>query len=72
VKSAVNFGSILSDYFTSKGYDVKKLQGSICFDPFFRMLQIGKEMSKEDTLITRNQQFYFFLKCGGTYLPAAG
>jgi hypothetical protein len=47
VKSAVQFGTILSDYFTSKGYDVKKLQGSICFDPFLRMLQIGKEMTKE-------------------------
>ncbi|MFM2292132.1 MAG: hypothetical protein RIS29_1945 [Bacteroidota bacterium] len=52
VKSAVQFGTILSDYFTSKGYDVKKLQGSICFDPFLRMLQIGKEMTKEDVIAT--------------------
>jgi len=48
VKSIVQFGTLLSEYFTVKGYDVKKLHGSICFDPFLRMLQIGKEMTKED------------------------
>jgi len=48
VKSIVQFGTLLSEYFTAKGYDAKKLHGSICFDPFLRMLQIGKEMTKED------------------------
>ena len=50
VKSAVQFGTLLSEYFVSKGYDLKKLYGSICFDPFLRMLQIGKEMTKEDIM----------------------
>ncbi len=48
VKSAVEFTTLFVDYCKSKGYDSEKVIGSLCFDPFLRMLQIGKEMSKEE------------------------
>lgn len=37
---------ILSDYFKAKGYDVTKLQGSISYDPIYKMLHSGKDFSK--------------------------
>lgn len=36
----------LTEYFTSKSYDVTKLQGSISFDPMYKMIATGKEISK--------------------------
>ena len=48
VSAAANLATILTDYFKSKEYDVKKLQGSINFDPINRMLQVGKELTKEE------------------------
>ena len=48
VSAAANLATILTDYFKSKEYDVKKLQGSINFDPINRMLQAGKELTKEE------------------------
>jgi methylmalonyl-CoA mutase len=47
VSAAANLATILTDYFKSKEYDLKKLQGSINFDPINRMLQVGKELTKE-------------------------
>lgn len=48
VSAAANLATILTGYFSSKGYDVKKLQGSINFDPMNRMLKVGKELTKEE------------------------
>ena len=48
VSAAANLATILTDYFKTKEYDVKKLQGSINFDPINRMLQVGKELTKEE------------------------
>jgi len=48
VSAAANLATILTDYFKSKEYDLKKLQGSINFDPINRMLQAGKELTKEE------------------------
>lgn len=38
--------AILSDFFKSKNYDPTKLQGSISFDPMYKMIATGKEISK--------------------------
>ncbi len=48
VNASAKLASILVAYFRSKEYDVKKLQGSIGFDPMNRMLQAGKEFKKEE------------------------
>ena len=48
VSAAANLATILTGYFQSKEYDVTKLQGSINFDPMNRMLQAGKELTKEE------------------------
>jgi methylmalonyl-CoA mutase len=48
VSAAATLATILTDYFKSKGYDPKALQGSINFDPLNRMLQTGKELTKEE------------------------
>jgi len=48
VNAAAQLATILTDNFKAKGYDVKKLQGSIGFDPINRMLQAGKELTKEE------------------------
>jgi methylmalonyl-CoA mutase len=47
VSAAATLATILTDYFKSKGYDPKALQGSINFDPLNRMLQTGKELTKD-------------------------
>lgn len=47
VSHAPELAKLLTDYFKSKNYDVKKLQGSINFDPINRMLIAGLESSKE-------------------------
>ncbi len=52
VKSAVQFTTLFVEYCKSKGYDSEKVIGSICFDPFLRMLLVGKGMSKEDIAST--------------------
>jgi methylmalonyl-CoA mutase len=39
----VELAEVLADYFTQKGYDPKKLQGSIGFDYMDKMLTRGKE-----------------------------
>lgn len=48
INASAKLASILVDYFKSKEYDVKKLQGSISFDPMNRMLQAGKELTREE------------------------
>ncbi|HJV77959.1 MAG TPA: methylmalonyl-CoA mutase small subunit [Paludibacter sp.] len=48
VSAAAELATILTDYFKSKNYDAEKLQGSINFDPMNRMLQAGKELTKEE------------------------
>lgn len=50
INASAQLATILTDYFKSKEYDVKKLQGSIGFDPMNRMLQVGKELTKEDII----------------------
>lgn len=39
----VELAQLLVAYFTKKGYDAKKMQGSINYDPFNKMLTKGKE-----------------------------
>lgn len=39
----VELAGLLAAYFTKKGYDAKKMQGSINYDPFNKMLSKGKE-----------------------------
>ena len=46
--AAANLATVLTDYFKSKEYDVKKLHGSISYDPIFKMLTVGKEFTKEE------------------------
>ena len=48
INEAANLATILADYFKSKKYDAAKLEGSINFDPINRMLQAGKELTKEE------------------------
>ena len=62
VSAAAKLATILTDYFNSKGYDVKKLQGSINFDPINRMLLAGKKLTKDEIAT----------KAKATVLAAAG
>ena len=48
VSAAAELANILTAYFNSQNADVTKLQGSINFDPMKRMLQAGKELTKEE------------------------
>ena len=48
INSAAQLATLLTDYYKAKAYDVKKLQGSISFDPINRMLQAGKDLTKEE------------------------
>ncbi|HLP05875.1 MAG TPA: methylmalonyl-CoA mutase small subunit [Paludibacter sp.] len=48
VNASAQLATILTDYFKSKAYDVKKLHGSINFDPMNRMMLAGKELTKEE------------------------
>ena len=41
----VELAEALADYFTERGYDLSKLQGSVNFDPIGKMLQKGKDTS---------------------------
>ncbi len=48
INASAQLATILVEYFNSKGYDVKSLHGSIGFDPINRMLQVGKDLTKEE------------------------
>jgi len=48
VSRAADLATLLTDYFKSQNADVTKLHGSINFDPMNRMLQAGKELTKEE------------------------
>ncbi|HQG67276.1 MAG TPA: methylmalonyl-CoA mutase family protein, partial [Paludibacteraceae bacterium] len=48
ISKAAELADILSEYFIAQNYDVKKLQGSINFDPINRMLLAGKKLTKEE------------------------
>jgi len=48
VSGAANLATILTDYFKSKNYEATALKGSINCDPMNRMLQVGKELTKEE------------------------
>ena len=48
VSRAADLATLLTDYFESQNADVTKLHGSINFDPMNRMLQAGKELTKEE------------------------
>ena len=43
--ASVMLAGLLVEYFTRKGYDLSKLQGSINYDPMGKMLAKGKDMS---------------------------
>ncbi len=43
--ATVMLAGLLVEYFTRKGYDLSKLQGSINYDPMGKMLAKGKDMS---------------------------
>ncbi len=43
--ATVMLAGLLVEYFTKKGYDLDKLQGSINYDPMGKMLTKGKDMS---------------------------
>lgn len=44
VKNAVKLAGVLTDYFKSTGANPEKIEGSINFDPFARMLKRGREI----------------------------
>ncbi len=80
INSSAQLATILTDYFKSKEYDVKKLQGSIGFDPMNRMLQRGKELTKEE-IISKSKAiieaaaglpFYRVIAVNATTLSNAG
>jgi len=48
INASAQLATLLTENFSAKAYDVKKLQGSIGFDPMNRMLQAGKELTKEE------------------------
>jgi methylmalonyl-CoA mutase len=48
ISSAAELATLLTDYFQSQKNDVTKLHGSINFDPVKRMLQAGRERTKEE------------------------
>lgn len=48
INASAKLAAILTDYFKSKEYDVKKLHGSIGFDPINRMMLAGKDLTKEE------------------------
>lgn len=45
--SSVKLAQVLVEYFTSKGYDKTRLEGSICFDPLEKMVVKGKDAEKQ-------------------------
>ncbi len=44
VKNAVKLAGVLTEYFKSTGANLEKINGSINFDPFARMLKRGREI----------------------------
>jgi len=54
VSRAADLSTLLTDYFKSQNADVTKLHGSINFDPMNRMLQSGKELTKEE-IVTKGK-----------------
>ena len=80
VNAAAQLATILTDNFKAKGYDVKKLQGSIGFDPINRMLQAGKELTKEEIVAKAKElieaaaglPFYRVIAVNATTLNNAG
>lgn len=60
----VELAGLLAAYFTKKGYDAKKMQGSINYDPFNKMLSKGKEkgnfVETAKALIEATQAFPFY------------
>lgn len=51
INASAQLAAILVEYFNSKGYDAKSLHGSIGFDPINRMLQVGKDLTKEEIVV---------------------
>ncbi len=47
ITKATELAKLLGDYFTANGYDLKRLEGSINFDPINKMLLNGKKYDKE-------------------------
>ena len=45
---ATDLAVILTDYFKSKSFDPTKLQGSISFDPMYKMIESGTEFTKTE------------------------
>lgn len=48
IRHAAELAGLLTAYFQKQGYDLAKLQGSICCDPINRMLLKGKELKAEE------------------------
>lgn len=80
IGSSANLATLLSEYFTSKAYDVKKLQGSIDYDPMNKMLLTGKELTKEQitkmakatVLAVKGLPFYKVIGVNASTLNNAG
>ncbi len=51
ISAAAELAKILTAYFKSQNADVTKLHGSINFDPMNRMMQVGKELTKEEIVL---------------------
>ncbi len=45
IKNSIKIAETLSLYFKEKGVDTNKAKGSICFDPFKRILKRGKDVA---------------------------
>lgn len=45
IRNAANLATLLTEYYTKKGYDLAKLRGSINFDPYKRILKKGKDVT---------------------------
>lgn len=48
ISAAAELATLLTAYFKSQNADIAKLQGSINFDPMKRMVEAGKEFTKEE------------------------
>ncbi|HIX44843.1 MAG TPA: methylmalonyl-CoA mutase small subunit [Candidatus Barnesiella excrementipullorum] len=45
IRNAANLATLLTEYYTQKGYDLAQLRGSINFDPYKRILKKGKDVT---------------------------
>jgi methylmalonyl-CoA mutase len=80
VSRAAELATLLTDYFKSQNADITKLHGSINFDPMNRMLQAGKELTKEEivektkatVLAAVGLPFYRVIGVNATTLSNAG